>query len=488
MAPRLVALTATVIDQAGHRTTAERSVQVIEPITVQAWPAPAGAPVATALQVSASGMPLSVYDTPVAYYAYFASSGGDPFIQISNGVQVTSAVVRDWSAEWPATVIGNTISTYMPGAAFGRSDQITVEINGNMAKPLIVHRYDLSDVLPSITDPNVIVVGPGYVNGGDTTTVVPAGKTLFVRPGTYWDKAKVRIGPASSTGTAVSSGRIVSRGVMNSATLTDPGRPIRIQKCAATSGNPIVVDGGAWLGRDAWGIVAYWSSFVNIQNVTVLNWRTTGTPDGVDFVGSTDCRLEDSTIVAYDDGCAVKTQKTVNGWGPKDAGRISVARCFFRQGDAGNGVQIGRESDPVGSSIVDVSYTDIGIYKTTRVSDTNFRSCIGIQVVDGALVDRVTYTRVKAFASPGNHENFICMKIWKNGESVDPVALGKIDHVTFEDCELFGPALPSIMSGGDATHQISNTKFDNLRIGGQKATSASQAGLAPSNTTGTVWV
>lgn len=433
--------------------------------TVETYPAPAGITADANYTVSVNGSSSFVYSSYFGAYTSFSFSGSPVTVAVNSATPINTAVIHPTS--------DSVTAVFTPGSnslQFNISNpgDYSVEING-ISLPLFVFANPVETNKPLATDTNVMYYAAGQVyDVGEL--LVPSGKTLYIEGGAVL-RGKVRVGPGTISGTAVSNVRIAGRGIVDSTYLADPGRPLRIQKSSNVS-----VEGITFLGREAWGVVTYQSNLVNLTNIKVLNWRETGTgtPDGIDTVGSTNVTVADSFIRSYDDGITVKNNK--NGW-LGDADTVTMQNLVIWNGDAGNALEIGWENNA--NYIRNISYKDIDIIHKTARADTNKRAAISIHLVDGAAVSAIRYDDIRIEDA---QENLMYFTLMKNGTSLSS-NVGSIGDVQLKNITVSGSAvgLPIVIAGYDSSHQVGAITFTNLRYNNQLVSSETQANVTKSN-------
>ncbi len=426
---------------------------------LEVYPAPAGITADSSYTVKIDGQNSFVYPSTFGAFTNFSFSGGTIQVTVDTIATISTVKIRPQRDNiQPQFTVGAKTLTF----TISQPGQYSVEING-ISTPLFVFANTIDTNKPSKTDPNVMYYDGGQVyNTGEI--VVPSNKTLYVEGGAVV-RGKIRVGPGTPTGTAVSNVRIAGRGIVDSTLLADPGRPVRVQK----SSN-VTVEGLTFLGREAWGVVTYQSSAVTYKNIKVINWRelTDTTPDGMDILGSSNVTVEDSFIRSYDDGIAVKNNK--NGW-VGDVDTVLIQRMVIWNGDAGNGINIGWENNA--NYIRNITYKDIDIiHKTAKTPPLN-RAAISIQVVDGATISNVQYDDIRVEDA---QEHLIRIGIMKNGTSLTS-NVGMIQDVWLKNIYAYATAvgLPVVIEGKDDLHKVTNVKFENLMYSNQPVTSAAQA-------------
>lgn len=435
---------------------------------VIAYSVPTSIPTTSDYKVTVDGQKLFVYTSKISKYANFSfDTNNSVRVRIETSKAISSVNIRPLSH--------NIIPVFAKGGksldfVITKAANLSVEINGDITNPLFLYANPLETNVPNATDPSVIYYKAGlHTLPGNGELLIPAGKTVYLEGGAVV-RGKFRVGPNLMTGTPSGNVKILGRGIVDSSSLSDPGRPLRINKS-----ENVVVDGPIFLGRDTWGVVTYNSKNVTLRNIKVINWRerADGTPDGIDIVGSSNVTIDNSFIKSYDDGIAIKTDK--NGWkAPVET--INVSNTVISQGDAGNALEIGWETGD--RYIRSVTYKNIDIiHKTARAEDKNNRAALAIHVVDGATVSNVTYEDIRIEDCQENYVNF---RILKNSSS-ESAAIGSIDNVLVKNVSVTGGAqgLPIIVAGYDASHPVKNVTFDNLKLFGKVITAKQDANINP---------
>lgn len=433
--------------------------------SVVTYAAPSGyTPVSTQYEVIVNGSPAPVYTTPdMGHFASFDSNFSSSVpVTVNTTFDVTSVSVSPQSDSVVASNSARSISFNVP-----TTGQYVVFVNGVTATPLFIFANPLEVNPPKAGDVGVTYYGPGYYDL-DSEIVVGAGKTLYVHGGAVI-RGKVRVGASSPSTAGIDGAKVMGRGIVDSSIMTDYGRPMRIQKSSNVS-----VSGLTFLGKEHWGVVGYMNTGgITIDNIKVLNWQatTSGTPDGIDMVGTQGATISNSFVRAYDDGVTIKCSK--NGWSGSSAD-ITYSNMVIYQGDGGNATEIGYEND-TGFRIDRSTFRDIDVVRKTAKTPTHKRSALGIHLTGDSPVDTVLYDGYRVEYS---EENLIYISSFYTTD-YPFVTRAPLTNVTIRNFS--GPGgLPSVINSDDAGKPIT-VNFENARIGGVAVTSAASAGITTTN-------
>jgi hypothetical protein len=421
---------------------------------------PTGAAVSSRFQVRVAGVDTGVYPTPYGHIVRFDSDFLSPVQVVAQAsTDVSTVTVRPT----PLAVTPSK-SPHEFGVTVTAPGNYVVLVDG-YEDPLLIFASPLEVNPPTAATTGLTYIGPGLYSADEV--VVPSGGSLYCHGGAVLASG-IRRGAADPAGARVTGGKTFGRAIVDSTLRTGTDGPGRAMRHYNVDGD--AVEGLTLLSHTHYAGAVYQSTNVTASRVKVLSWRvgTTGTPDGWDFIASSDCTFDDGFIRSYDDGSSIKAGPRNGYVGP--ALRNQVKRTVIWQGDAGNGVTVGWEVDVAGTAVADTLWEDLDIVRKTTRADVNRRAAVGIHATGRGSVLRTTARRVRVEEVTGEH----LFRIESFYSSDFPAASRSlIDGVTIEDC--YGPAgVPSIFAatgaaGGAADADvvpIVNVAVNRLKLGG----------------------
>ena len=257
---------------------------------------------------------LDVYSNAVGGYpgntasmAYFDTDGPVEVSVTYNSGTVTSAAVRPTNAGITPAINGNTLTFTISGPT-----KLSVEVNGNVNNNLHLFANPLEVNPPSPTDPNVIYLGPGVHNQGNS---VPSGKTLYLAGGGV-------INGGVSFQSAVNS-KFIGRGVLNFPNYG--GLVINFSNDITVDG--IIVNGYGNANSGGTGANIGNSSNVSLNNVKWFsNKKWT---DGINVYAANNVTINDAFFRTGDDAIAIYALAKAGEKATGEIPRISKSPTAF---------------------------------------------------------------------------------------------------------------------------------------------------------------
>ena len=348
------------------------------------YPAPAGVTLNTdyTVKVREPGgvwQDLDEYKTSVgspsvtnASFVYFDTDGQVEMSVTYNTGTLTSARVRGLNTEIPPTINGNTITFSMSGPM-----KLSVEVNGDINRNLMVFANPVEVNPPSPTDPNVIYLGPGLYTQDYT---VPSGKTLYIAGGAVV-RGAINLDSATNA-------KVIGRGVLD----RPSGRAISVDYS-----NQITIDGiivnNYGSGNNGGSAI----NMANSSNVLINNFKAYGVNrwgDGIDAFASTNITINDAFVRSHDDSIAIYNSRA-NG------GNICIQVLFqpyqcnelYSQPDIARPINIGTHGFPWapggGNTIENVSFSNLDLWIYNQGQRIQFISS------DGNLIQNVNFTDIR---------------------------------------------------------------------------------------------
>ena len=380
-----------------------------------------------------------------ASFVYFDTDGQVEMSVTYNTGTLTSARVRGLNTEIPPTINGNTITFSMSGPM-----KLSVEVNGDINRNLMVFANPVEVNPPSPTDPNVIYLGPGLYTQDYT---VPSGKTLYIAGG-----AVVRGAIILDSAT---NAKVIGRGVLD----RPSGRAISVDYS-----NQITIDGIIVNNYGSGNNGGCAINMGNSSNILINNFKAYGVNrwgDGIDAFASTNITINDAFVRSHDDSVAVYNSRSNGGriW-YGNTKNITVTNSIF-QPDLARPINIGTHGFPWapggGHTIENVSFSNMDLWIYNQGQRIQFISS------DGNLIQNVNFTDIRIDDHVENRFLYMNTRSWDYG-------LGRgINNVYFKNVSYTGSGTgTNSIDGYDSTRKIQNITFENLKINGTVITNAAQ--------------
>lgn len=334
---------------------------------VVTYPAPGGTKAAPDFRVSVNGREVFVYESPVAPYVHFSFSGRAkvtvtlrPDATFRDTLQYTAwgRTVRPEPFRPPikeldirpkrlglkGAVKGHQIAFELQAPA-----NLSIEINRNLSRPLLIFASALEKTPPKPDDSNVRYFGPGKVYDvgqlrlGNNETVYIAGGAI------------VR---GSILAERVSNAKVLGRGILDGSEAKKAPWPL----IEIRNSKNILIDGIVILNDVGWTVVPRHSEGLNFLNIKMIAWGNNS--DGIDVVGSKRVRIVGSFLRNNDDCIAIKA---MGESADTDVAGVEVTNTVLWNVAAGNALEIGYE------------------LRTRSIRDILFRNCDVIHVEGAAL-------------------------------------------------------------------------------------------------------
>jgi polygalacturonase len=362
---------------------------------------------------------------------------------------IESVVVRPLSLGIEARIGGHKVTFTLPGPA-----NISVEINGNIRRPLFIFANPLETNRPKSGDPGIIHYGPGRIHNAGLVEL-KSGDTVYIAGGAIVRGAFIAENADDIT--------IMGRGVLDgSGYHKGERRMIEMLECKNIRIKDIVI-----FNSGHWTVPLKKCDTVNIKNLKIVNWRDWD--DGIDICGSSNVTISNSFIRTKDDCVAIKSvyYRWMTGDGIGDVKNVIVQNSVLWNGVWGNGLEIGFETRA--ESISDIVFRDNDLIHVEGREGT-----FTIHNGDRAKVSNVLYENIRVEDSVGYLIDF---KILESRYSKD-TERGRIENIRFNNIDVVGDVFPaSIMRGFDNAHSIDGVAFSNFRIHGTVILSEEQLKL-----------
>jgi len=444
-------------------------------------PAPPGEAAAADFTVTVSGRPVFVHQarvsaqpinqvwpgyqrpleqTEIASFAAWDMAGAVE-VFVTSARPVREVRVRPSALGIDPVVEGDTIRFTL-----ARPGQVTVEVNG-MRRALHLFANPPEENVPDPSDPDVLYFGPGVHCPG--VIHMTAGQTVYLAGGAVVHGAIVaeKADRIAIRGRGILDGSRFARGEVNGLINTVGCRGVEIE-------------GITFRDPPGWTLIPVVCEAVHIRNIKLIGlWRYNA--DGIDFVNSQHCSIEDSFVRSYDD-CIVF--KGLAGWrGAMLQGEpvadIRVQRCVLWC-DWGRALEIGAET--VANEVTDLCFEDCDIIHSLDVAmevqngdrahchELVFRN-IRVELDDDQTRPRYQRQPGEVYAQSERHiSQLIVLVTGGNMWSKDTIR-GRVDGIRFENIEVTAWTTPEVyLAGLDAEHQVQDITIENLRVNGRRVT------------------
>jgi hypothetical protein len=406
------------------------------------YDAPKGITPAPEFELEVNGQNVFVYNTPSAAYACF-SFEGKATVKVTFMAPVYNYDIRPKSRMIEGEFYRKQISFLLT-----KPENLSVEINKNLKRPLLIFANPIETNIPDKKDANVI-----YFEGGKIYTPgivqLQNNQTVYIAGG-----AVVRGSFIADCGKNI---KIIGRGIIdNSMYKEQEARPIEINQC-----QQVLLDGFIIADAKHWCCASFASQNVTYRNIKIVS--DNAVDDGIDIIGSRDVLVDNCFIKTKDDCIAIKSgvnyfTKFISSF---TVDNIVIQNSVIWNGIWGNGLEIGFET------------------RSDTIQNITFRNCDLIHVEgpegtftihngDRALVRNVLYEDIRVEDSRGWLIDF---KVLKSRYSKD-IRRGRIENIHFKNIAVEGEQLPySQLMGFDDTFNIKNVLLENFYLHGIKVNS-----------------
>jgi hypothetical protein len=320
---------------------------------------------------------------------------------------------------------------------------LTIEINGQWASSLHLFANPFEAAPPRPHDPGVIYFGPGIYE-------LPEGLRVHDNQTVYIAAGAILRGVGTGKPVISLEGKNIKlrgRGIIDGSLC-----PTHTSNLFFIHGSDISVEGVILRDSSTWNMPIRQSDRVTIKNVKVLGYRSNS--DGIDICNSRDVLIDGCFLRTLDDLVVVKSDK-----GQGVVQHVVVRNCVLWN-QVAHALSIGAE---LRENIDDVLFTDCDV-----IHDTGREWTLRIYHCDSALVSNVRFADIRIEQSTRP----ISLWIGKTKWSVEDQR-GNIRGVTFKD--ISGSAAVPLdieLDGFDATHDIQDVQFENVRFNGRPLTRA----------------
>lgn len=347
--------------------------------------------------------------------------------------------------------------------------QLTVEVNGTH-QALHLFANPLEEQPPDRDDPRVRYFGPGVHCPG--VMRMESHQTVYLAGGAVVYGAIVAEGAEDIA--------IRGRGILDGSRFDRADINGLINTLGCTG---VTIDGITLRDPNMWTVVPVVCRQVRIRNVKLIGlWRYNA--DGIDFVNSAHCSVEDCFVRSFDDSIVFKG---LPKWGDfachlEPVQDIQVRRCVIWN-DWGRALEIGAET--VATEISDLLFEDCDIIHTTHIA-------LDVQNTDRAICKNLLFRNIRVeldddLTRPVYQEHsdqvyevasgdryvpdLVVLEVTPSIWSTDTVR-GQIEDIHFQSLDVTAHAMPaSHLRGNDAEHLVRRVAFEDLRVNGREVTS-----------------
>ncbi|MHB9033446.1 MAG: glycoside hydrolase family protein [Anaerolineae bacterium] len=389
--------------------------------------------------------------------------------RISCSQQIRGVRVRPSAAAIPFKVSGNTIILSIP-----KPGQYTVEISGTH-KALHLFANPLELDAPDEKTPDVRYFGPGVHCPG--VIRMQSNETVYLAGGA--------VVYGVITAEKAENITIRGRGILDGSKFNRFEVHGLINPLGCVN---VTIEGIILRDPNVWTVIPVVCQQVRIRNIKLIGlWRYNA--DGIDFVNSQHCSVEDSFLRTFDDSIVFKG---LQGWAGfkcnlEPVADIQVRRCVIWN-DWGRALEIGAET--IATEISDLVFEDCDIIHTVHVAldiqntDRGYCHDMLFKNIRIELDDDFTTPEMQEYAGQAYLPNpkqwippIIEVLVFKGFWSQDELR-GKVDRIRFEDITVTSWGIPEThFRGFDEQHAVKNIVVKNLRINGQVMTAREAAGF-----------
>jgi hypothetical protein len=429
-------------------------------------------------RVKVNGIPIPVYDTPIASYAVFDFTG-------KVKVEVTTMFDVRWVDARPIRL--NITPEYITDNKFSFSmeqpENISLELNGRIRQqPLFIFSNTPEQDIPNKEDNNVIWFESGKLYK-DVKLRLADNQIVYIEGGAVVQGYMF----AENNKNIKIRGRGIIDGSLNVHDKNNDNRFLSFMDCADISIEDVILHNGT-----TWQIAAYHSDKVHIKNTRIVS--ESGGDDGIDLVRCTNSIVEGVFAHTKDDCIAIKSGGNYPAAHPTD--NILVRNCTFWNSIWGNAIEIGFELNS--EEVKNIRFENIDIIHVEDGAAISIHNA-GPAHVHNILFDniRIEDSRQKLldvaifysqWGPDGNkdpefiRENYLhgawdgVQKIPPEKEPKHKLFRGTISNVKFKNIHVLGGVLPfSVFHGYSADKNVSNIIIENLYYQGIKLTNEKAA-------------
>jgi len=445
-----------------------------ERTTVVLYPAPDGAERAKDFTVKADGEEIFVYDSKVAAFGYFSFNGRVP-VSITANRDVDKVDIRPKSHGIEYSIKGRTINFQLD-----RPCNLSVEINGDIKRPIFIFANPLEQDIPKQGDENVLYFGGRKIHEAGEIKV-GSGQTVYIAGGAIV-RGRIRAEGAENA-------RVIGRGILDGSHRDYKTQMVKLSECSNFELNGIIV-----LNSFGWTLVPVKSDNVRFANVKVVGWRDND--DGIDIVGCRNLSIENCFLRTKDDCIAVKASPGYfkeGESGLRNVQNVAVIDSVLWNAEWGNAMEIGFKLQT--KSISDILFRNCDIihverggtftihngdfatvenirFEDIRVEDSRDKLIelrVGLSIYSGDCPWELHRQNPERKRSPLGQ--WILVEADKEKEHASH--RGHIRNIHFKNIAVTGSKLPkSYLIGYNDSHSVENIVVENLQFNGRRILNA----------------
>ena len=452
---------------------------------VTTWKAPEGFASEKYYQVKVNGIPVPVFDTPIASYAVFDFKG-EVNIEVNTMYDVRWVDIRPLRTGLKPEYTGDNSFRFK----LTRPENLSLELNGRIRQqPLFIFAGKPETDKPSRSDKNVI-----WFEGGkfykDVKLELKDNQTVYIEGGAVVQGYLFATGKKNI--------KICGRGILDgSLNKTDPtckNRFIDLRDC-----EDITIEGITLHNGTTWQVALFHSNKATIKDIRIVS--ESGSDDGMDIFRCTNVVVDGVFAHTKDDNIAIKSGGDYPADHPTD--NILVKNCVFWNSIWGNSIEIGFEL--YSSEVKNIRFENIDVIHVEDGATMSIHNA-GQAHVHNVVFDniRVEDSRQKLFDvaiffsrwGPDGiqdpefiEKNYLwgawdgVQKIPKGTEALHSKFRGKISNIVFRDIHVVGGLMPfSVFQGFNKEKNVSGITIENLTYMGKKITDTNSAKIRQQNT------
>ncbi|MDX2195225.1 MAG: glycosyl hydrolase family 28 protein [Cytophagales bacterium] len=432
-------------------------------------------------KVKVNGIPVSVYDTPIASYTTFDFKGEVVVQVVSPYFDIRWVDVRPSRHGIKVNYVNDSTFTFKMSTPM----HLSLELNQRIRQqPLYIFTNAPETSKPSKTDTNVIYFESGKIYP-KVSMKVKSNKQVYIEGG-----AVVQGNIYADTASNI---KISGRGIMDGSLLKEYNPPKRrfvdFRKC-----DNIVIQDIILHNSMTWTLAAFYSNNVTIKNTKLVSENPSD--DGIDIFRCTNVTVDGVFAHTKDDCVAVKS----GGKNPDapNTDNILVKNCTFWNSVWGNAIEIGfelfsKEVKNIRFENIDIIHVEdgaaISIHNAgqSHVHDVVFDN-IRIEDCRQKLFDIAIF--LSQYSPDGYRDTKIADSLYMRGawDGVQRIPLtkqsyhndyrGKVSNITFKNIQITEGGLPfSVFYGHSEVKNIENITFENITYLGKKLTNAQEMKL-----------
>jgi hypothetical protein len=426
---------------------------------VTIFPAPGEISPSGNFQVFVNNQSVFVYETRVFFelnnpnrtssFVQFDMQGKVK-IEVASSQKIESVRLRPSNLNIPYIIKDNRIIF-----SIVEPRKISVEINGEIDKNLLIFANAPEKDAPNPDTPGVLYYGPGihYIDGGYGFLQLQSNQTLYLAGGAIL-RARIKADNAINV-------KIKGRGILDGSTLlgrhpdyyrsfmSEPDTLDRPDFVHFTNCSNIEIDGVIFTDSPGWMLV-----FSSCEKVMVNNLKEFGyvdNTDGIDVVGSKDVTINDIFTRNCDDCIVIKGHKI-------DVENVNVTNSILWS-DRAQAMQIGHET--LVNSIKDVYFSNIDVLEQRNRYIGHY--ALGIFNGDSGVVSDVSFENIRV----ENCERLISLIIEKGYYNVSSKR-GKIENIHFKNIRSY-KTFDIHLDGFSEEYAVRNISFENIYLNDKPA-------------------